>query len=213
MPLQKPEYQLTLALDVEELELSEPLVVTPEEARLRSETARSALDGRNVLWKDEYLKLREGGWHWRVAAYIAWASSPRTERVPGNQNELATQYLGLTSDRSISTWRKKNPVIDEMVSVLQATPLWDHRADVFDALVKNAKTVDYKTHNDRKLFLEMTGDYTPSAKLAAMITKNGISTNDLSDMSDEELLAMAKKLRDQTVGSEQLTVDGEEADE
>ena len=142
------------------------------------------------------MKLREGGWNWRVAAYIAWASSPRTGRVPKNQDELATQILGLTSDRSIATWRKKNPVIDEMVSVLQAAPLWDHRADVLTALVENAKTADYKTHNDRKLFLEITGDYTPSAKLAAMITKNGLTSNDLSDMTDEELLAVAKKLRD-----------------
>jgi hypothetical protein len=38
-----------------------------------------------------------------------------------------------------------------------------------EALVKNASEADYKTHNDRKLFLELTGDYVPSAKLAAMI--------------------------------------------
>ena len=148
-------------------------------------------------WMSEYMKLREGGWHWRVAAYIAWASSPRKSRVPNTQDELAQQYLGLTSDRAIATWRKKNPVIDEMVSVLQSAPLWDHRADVFAALVENATTADYKTHNDRKLLLEITGDYTPSAKLAAMITKNGLSNNDLADMSDDELLAMARKLRDE----------------
>jgi hypothetical protein len=212
MSLQKPEYQLTLPLDVEEIETNEPLAVSPDEARLRSETARSALDGRDVPWKSEYLKLREGGWHWRVAAYIAWASSPRTERTPSSQAELAKTYLGLTSDRVISTWRKKNPVIDEMVSVLQSAPLWDHRADVFDALVQNAAKADYKTHNDRKLFLEMTGDYTPSAKLAAMITKNGISTNELSDMTDDELLAMAKRLRDQSVDSDE-TVEHEDEEE
>jgi len=200
MPVQKPEYQLTFALEIEEpvtVEGSEISVLTSEEVRLRSETARQTLEKLGDLkWIEEYNRLRDGGWPWRVAAYIAWASSPRNSRNPKTQDELAYKHLGLTSDRAIATWRKKNPAIDEMVALLQTSQLWDHRSDVISALTENATKPDYKTHNDRKLFLEMTGDYIPAAKLAAMITKNGFTKNDLADMSDEELLAMAKGLRD-----------------
>lgn len=200
MTILKPDYQLTLPL----VEVEEPTsAVSPAEARARSEAARSALgDKKAVRWLDEYEKLRDGGWDWRVAAYIAWASSPKLTRNPRTQMELATEFLGLTSDRAIITWRQKNPVIDEMVGLLQSATLWEHRAEVFDALAENARTPDYKTHNDRKLFLELTGDYVPSAKLAALITKNGISKGELDDMSDEELLKMARSLRDEVRGND-----------
>lgn len=198
MPLDKPNYQLSLPLN--DLEEQSPTVVSPAEARARSEAARSALDGRtDMKWMGEYEKLRDGGWNWRVAAYIAWASSPKVSRHPKTQADLAREVLGLTSDRVITTWRQRNPIIDETVGMLQSATLWDHRAEVFEALTENARTPDYKTHNDRKLFLELTGDYVPSAKLAAMITRNGITKNDLNDMSDEELLKLAKSLRDDAV--------------
>lgn len=198
MPVLRPDYQLNLPLDLDEVEAA---FVSLKEARLRSETARAALDGRTELkWADEYRKLRDGGWPWRVAAYIAWASSPRGARTPKTQDELAREHLGLTSDRAIITWRKKNPAIDEMVALLQSSPLWDYRAEVFEALKDNAIKPDYKTHNDRKLFLELTGDYIPTAKLAAMLTKGEFSKADLSDYSDTELAAMYRDLVEKLKG-------------
>ena len=202
MSIQKPDYQLAFDLDLPDVDSGDS-ALSVDEIRLRSETARQALEGRGDLeWMNEYSRLRNGGWDWRVAAFIAWASSPRNKRNPKTQDELATKHLGLTSDRAINTWCKKNPAIDEMVGILQASPLWDHRADVFDALTDMAKGHDYKSHNDRKLFLEITNDYVPSAKLAAMITKNGFSKNELSDMSDEELLKLAKSLREDVIRNE-----------
>lgn len=194
MPVQKPDYQLTLNLELPEEE-TDSSNLSAEEIRLRSETARQSLEGRvDLKWMDEYNKLRDGGWHWRVAAYIAWASSPRSSRNPKTQDELARKHLGLTSDRQIATWRKKNPSIDEMIALLQASPLWDYRAEVFQALTANAVKPDYKTHNDRKLFLELTGDYVPTAKLAAMLSKGNLTKEDLSDYTDEELAAMYRSL-------------------
>jgi len=191
MPIERPEYQLFFELDLP-FDEGASTSLGAEEIRLRSETAREALEGETDLrWVEEYARLRDGGWDWRVAAYIAWASSPRTSRKPKTQEELATQHLGLTSDRAIATWRKKNAAIDEMVAVLQSAPLWDARADVFAALIENAQDADYKTHNDRKLFLELTGDYVPSAKLLTMLKKGTLDKGDLADMSDEEL-AMTK---------------------
>lgn len=198
MPVTKPDYQLEFELNLPEPEPVEGMPPTPEEARLRSEVARGALERHDDLkWLDEYHRLRDGGWPWRVAAYIAWASSPRVTRMPKSQDELARRHLGLTSDRVIATWRQKNPAIDEMVGLLQAGPLWDARADIFSALLENATKADYKTHNDRKLALEMLGDYIPAAKLAALIEKKGFGKNDLGDLSDEELLKLAKQVRDE----------------
>src|SRR3972149_6536364 len=184
MPVTKPDYQLQLPLDMdEEAPSDQPLVVSPEEARLRAETARTALEGRTDLkWMEEYARLRDGNWPWRVAAYIAWASSPKVSRFPKTQDELARKYLGLTSDRSIATWRKKNPAIDEMVAILQASPLWDFRAEVF---------------------LELTSDYVPTSKLAAMLTKGSMTKNDLKEMSDSELAALSRTLLEELAEKEE----------
>jgi len=202
MPIDKPDYVFPAQLSLIDVEESNAPSVA--DARMRSESARAALDGRtDIEWFGEYEKLREGGWNWRVAAYIAWASCPKTKRTPKTQAELANKVLGLTSDRAITTWRNKNQIIDETVGMLQSASLWDHRAEVFDALVKNASEADYKTHNDRKLFLELTGDYVPSAKLAAMITKNGFSKNDLAELTTDELLQLAKSFRNEAVAQDE----------
>lgn len=164
MPIPKITYQLPLALDLpEEVDLGD------EDARLKSEAARTALEGLYgrigaPRWLDESLELIKGGWPWRVAAYIAWASSPRVGRDPKTQDELARQHLGLTSDRAISTWRKRNPAIDEMVRVMQAAPLFKHRAEIFTALVAVAAKPEYKSHNDRELALELMATTCPPGR-------------------------------------------------
>jgi hypothetical protein len=194
MAISKPDYQLQLPLSLEEAEgaLTAPAApLSAEEVRLRSETARQLFDEQAFPWMEEYRKLREGGWDWRVAAYIAWASSPKGTRQPKSQDELARTHLGLMSDRAISTWRRKNPAIDEMVAVLQSAPLWEHRADVYEALIEMAKGHDYKSHNDRKLFLELIGDYLPASKLEAIL-KGSVKGGDV-DTEDEDVLAAIER--------------------
>lgn len=73
MPVARPDYQLSFDLDLPEDD-SDKSHLSIEEIRLRSETARQALEGRALPWLEEYQRLRNGGWPWRVAAYIAWAS-------------------------------------------------------------------------------------------------------------------------------------------
>lgn len=135
MPIPRLTYQLPLDLDLPEVEED----AGGEDTRERSERARKALEamfGKSGAprWLDDYLELVRGGWPWRVAAYIAWASSPRAAREPKTQDDLARIHLGLTSDRAISTWRKRNPAIDEVVRMMQAGPLFKHRAEIFTAL-------------------------------------------------------------------------------
>lgn len=184
--------QLPLDLQIEEAE-DERSFIAPEEAQRISELARMALEqmgrepGSSPGWMEDYRHLRAVGWPWRVACYIAWAASPKKERNPKTQEELATRMLGLTSDRQIGTWRKKNPVIDETVAILQAAPLLAHRRDIYDALVASAMNPDYKGHQDRKLALQLLGDYVDKRELRL----NGTMTNrDVTARSDEELRAL-----------------------
>ncbi len=188
-PLNPPNWdelrQIPLGLEIDEVEPGNTL----EEARLRSETARSQFEGGKDRpgWFQRYNELRAAGWSWRVACYIAWASCPKRDRQPRSQEELATQILGLTSDRQIWTWRQRNPAIDETVAILQAAPLFEHRADIFKALIESATNPDYKSHQDRKIALEMLGDYIPRLR----VDDSRRTADDLADLSEEELARLA----------------------
>ena len=193
--------QLRFDLDLDEVaEDAADRSISAAEARQISEAARLAFEelttnntNKHELepvaslpgWLGDYLKLREMGWPWRVAAYIAWAASPRIGRWPKSLAELADKVLGLRSPRVIYTWREKYPSINSVVAVMQAAPLLEHKRDVIEALVQMASDPDYKTFNDRKLFLEMVGLYTPKSKLEL----EG-KARDLSELSDEELDAL-----------------------
>lgn len=177
----------------EEGSSGEPL--SAQEVHRRNLVAKAALSdlldqGELPDWAEMYQRLLNSGWPWRVALYVAWASMPKQKRFPKSQDELAREYLGLTSDRAISTWRKKYPV-DQMIADLQADELLDARADVFDALKFMASLKDYKGASDRKVYLEMIGAYVPVTKLAAELRKRGISADDLEGMSAEELRVIA----------------------
>lgn len=187
--------QLALGLDLDPEGQDRAGFVSPEEAKRRSYSAKIALSlspapqgGAEAAWMDQYSTLLEAGWPWRVACYIAWASSPRIGRWPETQDELAKQVLGLTSDRVIATWRKKNRAIDEVITILQAAPLMAHRADVFTALAKSASDPDHRSNPDRKLFLELTNDYIPRSK----VDLRRDDVEDLSQLSEEELERLAR---------------------
>lgn len=185
--------QLSLGLAIDDIaDEAEIKKISFDEAMLISDNARRVFEDSSTLtWSPDYWRLRNQGWPWRVAAYIAWAASPKQERQPKNQQEFATSMLGLTSDRVIATWRKKNPAIDEVIALLQVAPLFEHRRDIYDALIKSATSPDYKSHPDRKLALEMLGDYIPRAKVDL---RRKVDKDDLSDMSDAELAELARKL-------------------
>jgi hypothetical protein len=159
MAIQKPVYQLTMNLDIEVPEEEGQSI----EANQKSEIAQRALEllygkAGAPRWLEDYLELMKGGWPWRVAAYIAWASTPKGVREPKTQDELARFHLGLSSDRAIITWRKKNALIDQMVHKLQGSPLWKHRSEIITAMVAVAVKPDPKGHQDRKMALKMMGD-------------------------------------------------------
>jgi hypothetical protein len=191
------ELQLRFDLDLDDA-LEEERAITPEQARQISEAARMAFEALSKdadredpfgngekNWFGDYLRLRQQGWPWRVACYMAWASSPKRRRWPKTLEKLCTEVLGLTGPRQIFKWRRKYPSIDTVVAMMQAASLWEHRRDVFDVLTKMAMDDDYKAHNDRKMYLEMTGDYVPRSQMQV-----GLTAKDLSELSDAELDAM-----------------------
>jgi hypothetical protein len=139
---------------------------TPGQAESRDGFERFNADGAKFPWWNDYLLLRDEGFTWRVAAYIAWAAAPAKTRWPASQKELADQVLGLKSDQVIRRWRRLNPLIDQRVVRFQVEPLLRHRRDVIDALVDVASSRDTSAHSDRKLFLEMTGDYRPRSGIS-----------------------------------------------
>jgi len=135
----------------------------PGQAQSRRAYQKLLADLTQYAWWQDYCELRSRGWDWRKAIYIAWAAAPAAARQPKTQNELATQVLGLDSDRVISRWVKKQPEIKDEIARMQAAPLLQHRRDIYDALIAVATDPDPKAHADRKLALEMLGDYRPRA--------------------------------------------------
>jgi hypothetical protein len=125
---------------------------------------------RDFAWWEDYRDLVERGWDWRKAVYIAWRASPVKDRRPELQGELATAVLGLASDRVIRQWLEKNPEMAEEIVRMQAAPLLKHRRDIFKALATVASDPDPKAHQDRKLALEMLGDYRPRAQTDVALT-------------------------------------------
>lgn len=181
MPITKPNYQLALPLDLPEADEG---FITPEEAARREEQARLFFEGQNEKpeWFGEYLALIRGGWPFRVALYIAWAASPRKGRRPENLEELAS-LMGLKSPRAIYTWKARNPAIEEQIAMMQAAPIFQHRADLFKAALNVALGDDYKGHNDRKMLFEMTGDYVRRSEIKGTLGK----ARAITEMSDDEL--------------------------
>jgi hypothetical protein len=204
MSLDKPVYQMLLPLEGVEEAIRDDLRLSTAEVRGRSETALAALTALRVLdpeaeiekpprWMELFERLHDGGWPWRVAVYIAWASQPRKYRWPETQDELATKCLGLNSDRAISTWRKQNPSIDDMVGVLQGALIFEALPDAYEAMIRVATEADYKGNRDRKLMFEMAGVYTP--RISAELHRRGLNVDDLAGLSDEELEAIALAAR------------------
>lgn len=181
--------QMAMDLEVEEIEVDK---TAPSYAEVyeRSETAKKVLeagkhwDGNEEempQWFGHYLQLRDIGFSWRVSTYIAWAGSPKNGRWPEAQVELAEKVLGLTSPRQITEWRKKDPRIDDAITMMQAAPLQEHRADFYAAMVAVGTMHDYKGFSDRKLAFELLEDYVPRSRMDVGRASDKDGAKSLSD--------------------------------
>jgi len=162
----------------------------------QAEAARRAAEARRIFeaeegyapWMEDYWRLIGEGWPWRQAVYMLWAALPGDKRTPRTQEELATQVLGLTSDRQISKW-KQNPAMEAEIAKLAASALAKHRPEIYRALIEAASNPNPRAHADRKLALEMLGDYDP--RIGLTIRRDVETPEDVAALSDEELQALA----------------------
>lgn len=162
-----------------------------DEAQLRSAEARRIFEVENGYdpWMEDYWRLIGDGWGWRKAVYIIWAALPAGKRTPRTLSELATGILGLTTDRPIHEW-KKNPAMGAETARLAQSLLIKYRPAIYDALVASASSPNPRAHADRRLALEMLGDYTPRQRLDI----GSITPETVGQVSDEELRRLAAGL-------------------
>jgi hypothetical protein len=180
------------------------------------DTGKITADEEIPSWADTYQQLLNANIRPRIAAYIAWATMPKKFRYPVTQDELATEVLGLTSDRAIATWRKKYPEIDMMISALQAEAMLEYRPGAFHALGTVASDASYRANPDRRLFFEMTKDYTPRQKIEEGGSNVGRkvlgelkkkSTADLIELLGPDALVMMKELEEELEESDPPVAD------
>ncbi|HOU13477.1 MAG TPA: hypothetical protein PKZ84_10190 [Anaerolineae bacterium] len=144
--------------------LEETLLNPLEEAQLKSLEARRIFEASSCdadPWMDDYWALLGEGYTWRQAVYMLWAAQPTDKRVPRTQGELATQILGLASDRAIREWKRQRTDMDARIADLVHSVIVKNRARVLEALVESAASSNPRAHADRRMFLEMSRDYTP----------------------------------------------------
>jgi len=194
--------QQKFEMDLDELEEDrKQRSISYQEARQISETAHRVFnqlrltdrDDPGMDWFDEYLKLFEVGFPWRVACYIAWASSKKIGRKPKFLKDLATDILGLNSPRVIHMWRKNYKAIDAFVTSMQIKPFEEHRRDVIDATINSGINEGYKGFNDRKMMLEILGIYKPSNVLKL----GEAGKDDMHKLSEDVLREMGGEISSQ----------------
>lgn len=148
-----------------------------DEAQLKSMEARRIFEAASREadpWMDDYWALLGEGYTWRQAVYMLWAAQPADKRVPRTQGELATQILGLASDRAIREWKRQRTDMDARIADLVRSVIVKNRARVFDALVESAASSNPRAHADRRMFLEMSRDYMPKQMIGIGAT-TGVS--------------------------------------
>lgn len=137
-----------------------------------------ALSAEPPEWKALYEKLlderieRDGiviapRWDWRKALYIAWSVVPKAKRVPATEGELAT-LLNLKNTRTIRQWKQRFPEIEQRIAELPKQLLMTHLSEVYDTLVTVATMPIPAAHPDRRLYLELVGEYQPKAALTGV---------------------------------------------
>lgn len=166
--------------------------------RARPEEEWEEASPEPVAWEAMYYDLLaektadgRARWDWRKALYIAWNCVPSSKRWPKYEIELI-DILGLTNTRTIRQWKQNDPEIEKRIQEGPKALLMGHVADVLEALVRVATQANSKAHQDRKLFLEMTGQYKPAGKVEVTGEDGGpIEYRDVNELSDEELARIA----------------------
>lgn len=116
----------------------------------------------DLPWHDEFVALLARGYTWRKTAWIAWHSQPKQSRQPRTKTAFA-ELIGVSPGKL--TDYSNDPALHAAILAHRRSVLFDHLPDVYDALVQSAADPNYKSAPDRRLALEMAGEYTPRQQL------------------------------------------------
>lgn len=137
---------------------------------------------RDLPWAGTYAELLGLGYSWRKTAYIAWSIQPKPTRQPKYGKDFA-KLIGF-SQRTVSKWALDRTLQAEIFRLRQRV-LSEAVPDVMEALVASATNSSYKHAPDRRVFLEMTGHYTPRQRMA--IGPDTGDAGDFAHVSEAEL--------------------------
>ncbi len=165
--------------------ISNPPVRPLYDAQIRSANDRAVFEGRHEGDPDWalYFDLVAEGMQWRKAAYIAWAIIPK-ERRPGTEQAFAVDELGLTSARRIREWKADEGFINFIRQMARET-LASARLDIWRALTEAASDPNPRNHADRKMALQVLGDYQDNIHIGP------ITEDDIDEVPTEDLKALA----------------------
>lgn len=159
-----------------------------EARRARPVPSLAVAEAEPVPWEDFWRDLMEERtedgkrrWDWRKALYIAWHCVPTSKRWPRHKYELM-DILGV-NDATARKWRQNDKEIDERIASGPKSLLGGHVANVLSALVQVAEKADPQAHQDRKLFLEITGLYKPKGEVALA---GAVFAGDIDDVLDDD---------------------------
>jgi len=83
---------------------------------------------------------------------------PQQYRQPRTQIELATDVLGLASDRRLRQWRENNPAIEERAVQLYRTRFFEAIPGVIEAMIESAQNPNGRNSaTDRRTMFGMLG--------------------------------------------------------
>lgn len=165
--------------------------MNPEEAEAFSHSACSAFQDQEIAWRGDYEDLLAEDWpwydgpewnRWRLAAYVAWESADVEGRWPKTLGEFA-RLVGWSSGRPLRKYRARYPELDALIRESVLEPLFSHRQRVLNTLAELAETPDYKTHNDRKLYLEMTQMHRPTQDVN--VRQTAITADEMASIRQE----------------------------
>ncbi len=154
-----------------------------------SDAAQAVFEGKHegdpdwLLYYD--LVKPPHNWPWRKAAYIAWIVQPKDRREISTEGAFAVKELALTSARTIRDW-KADPNFIGFIRDISKSVLLSARLDIFGALVASASNDNPRNHADRKLALEMMGDYVPRQTVRV----GSELPDSMAEMSTDELIAL-----------------------
>lgn len=143
---------------------------------------RDLLEERVEVKRDGQPSRWVARWDWRKALYIAWSCVPSAQRWPRFEVELI-ELLGLTNTATIRKWKAADREIEERIAAGPKKLLGGHVADVLAALVKVASEPSPQAHQDRKLFLELTGQYDPKGTINL---RGAVAVGEIDEMLDDE---------------------------